>query len=145
MKMNKIYFWEPWFFIFFGLFHLHRIWGLFDREAYATFWLGILNDKGIPYYTIMGTLTSLCIVGIVVFTRERKNNYWWRWIYLCGGCYVLFDLFAIAIGLEFWKKLLDMMFDINSRYWNLCWSFFIILGAFVTGLGFSLLIKCRSD
>ena len=25
--MKKIYSFEPWFFIFFGVFHLHRIWG----------------------------------------------------------------------------------------------------------------------
>ncbi len=28
MKQSKIAFFEPWFFLFFGLFHLHRIWGL---------------------------------------------------------------------------------------------------------------------
>ena len=43
----------------------------------------------------------------------------------------MFDLFAIATGLEFWKILLDMMFDTSSSYWNICWSFFIILGGFV--------------
>lgn len=32
--MKKIYSYEPWFFIFFGLFHLHRIWGLADRDSY---------------------------------------------------------------------------------------------------------------
>ena len=143
--MKKIYCWEPCFFMFFGLFHLHRIWGLLDREAYASFWMGILNNKGIPYYAIMGALALLCIAGIVVFIRERKHNYWWRWIYIVGGSYVLFDLFAIAIGLEIWKKLLDMMFDTSSVYWNLCWSFFIILGGFVFGLGIRLLVKYKKD
>ena len=139
--MKKIYCWEPWFFMFFGLFHLHRIWGLFDRESYASFWMGILENKGVPYYATMGVLALLCVAGIVVFIRERKHNYWWRWIYIGGGSYVLFDLFAIAIGLTFWKTLLDCMFDTSSSYWNICWSLFIILGGFVFCLGISLLIK----
>ena len=143
--MKKIYCWEPWFFMFFGLFHLHRIWGLFDRKSYASFWMSILENKGLPYYITMGVLALLCISGIVVFIRERKNNYWWRWIYIGGGSYVLFDLFAIAIGLEVWKKLLDMMFDTSSAYWNLCWSFFIILGGFVFGLGITLFVKYMKD
>lgn len=149
MKENdskkKIYWWEPYFFIFFGLFHLHRIWGLFDRESYATFWMGILENKGVPYYATMGILALMCIAGIIVFIRERKQNYWWRWIYIFGGSYVLFDLFAIAIELESWKKLLDMMFDTNAPYWNICWSFFIILGGFALFLGVSLLIKWKNS
>ncbi len=40
--MKKIEIYEPWFFLFFGLFHLHRIWGLIDRDSYADFWIGIL-------------------------------------------------------------------------------------------------------
>ena len=53
--MKKIYAWEPWFFIFFGIFHLHRIWGLFDRVSYADFWLGILENKGAFYFILMGS------------------------------------------------------------------------------------------
>ena len=143
--MKKIYCWEPWFFMFFGVFHLHRIWGLFDRKSYASFWMGILENKGVPYYATMGVLALLCATGIVVFIRERKHNYWWRWIYIGGGSYVLFDLFAIAIGLTFWKTLLDSMFDTSSSYWNICWSLFIILGGFVFCLGISLLIKLMKD
>lgn len=143
--MKKIYCWEPWFFMFFGLFHLHRIWGLFDRESYASFWMGILENKGVPYYATMGVLALLCVAGIVVFIRERKHNYWWRWIYIGGGSYVLFDLFAIATGLKFWKTLLDSMFDTSSSYWNICWSLFIILGGFVFCLGISLLINLMKD
>lgn len=143
--MKKIYCCEPWFFMFFGLFHLHRIWGLFDRESYASLWMRILENKGITYYSTMGILALLCIVGIVVFIRERKHNFWWRWIYICGGSYVLLDLFAIAIGLEFWKKLLDMMFDTSWAYWNICWSFFIALGGFVFCLGINLLVKYNKE
>ena len=107
--------------------------------------MGILENKGVPYYATMGVLALLCVAGIVVFIRERKHNYWWRWIYIGGGSYVLFDLFAIAIGLTFWKTLLDSMFDTSSSYWNICWSLFIILGGFVFCLGISLLIKLMKD
>ena len=41
---------NPGFFMFFGGFHLHRIWALFDREAYALFWMGIMQNKGIALF-----------------------------------------------------------------------------------------------
>jgi len=56
----------------------------------------------------------------------------------------LFDLFAIATELEMWNELLLFMFDVNSPYWNMVWGFFILLGAFVFGLGIRLLIKRRT-
>ena len=143
--MKKIYAWEPWFFLVFGVFHMHRIWALVARESYASFWMGIMEEKGAFYFILMGILAILCLLGIITFVRERKNNYWWRWIYLCGGAYLLFDLFAIATGMEFWKKLLDVMFDTNSPYWNLIWGFFILLGTAVFVLGIKLLRKSRSD
>ena len=139
--MKKIYAWEPWFFIFFGLFHLHRIWALIDREGYASFWLGVMRSRGVIYFLLMGILVVLCILGIVTFVRERGRNYWWRWIYICGGSYLLFDLFAIATKLEFWQELLDKMFDTQATYWNFVWGFFILLGAFVFVLGIDLMIK----
>ncbi len=139
--MKKIYAWEPWFFIFFGLFHLHRIWALTDRKGYASFWLGVLRKRGIFYFVLMGILAGLCVLGIVTFFRERGRNYWWRWIYLFGGLYLLFDLFAIAAGLPFWQKLLERMFDPNARYWNAVWMFFILLGGAVLVLGITLLRK----
>ena len=70
--MKKIYAWEPWFFMFFGLFHLHRIWGLIDRTSYADFWLGILENKGAFYFVLMGILAFLYVCGIVHFGRIRK-------------------------------------------------------------------------
>ena len=138
-RLKRIYFWEPWFFVFFGLFHMHRVWALTDRNAYASFWMGILTHKGAAYFAIMGLLGILCILGIVTFIRERKRNFLWRWIYLFGGLYVLFDLFAIAAGLGFWQKLLSAMFDTTSPYWNAVWEFFILLGAAVFVLGIGLL------
>ena len=111
-SIKTIHAWEPWFFLFFGIFHLHRIWALIDRESYASFWMGI---------------------------RERGHNFWWRWIYIGGGSYVLFDLFAIATGMKMRADLLAKMFDVNSPYWNVVWGFFIVLGGLVFVLGLSLL------
>lgn len=140
--MKKIYSFEPWFFIFFGIFHLHRIWGLVDRESYAAFWIGVMESKGIFYFVLMGILAVLCVLGMITFFRNLHQNYWWRWIYLCGGGYVLFDLFAIATGIEFWYDLLLAMFDVNATYWNLLWGGFIVLGGAVFVLG-CLLLKRR--
>lgn len=138
---QKVFAWEPWFFIAFGLFHLHRIWGLIDRNSYAAFWIGVLENKGLFYFSLMGILAVLCVLGIATFIKGKKDNYWWRWIYLFGGAYLLFDLSAIAIGLEFWNTLLLRMFDITSIYWNYIWLFFILLGDFVFLLGIKLLLK----
>ena len=143
--MKRIFAWEPWFFIFFGVFHMHRIWALVDRQSYADFWMGIYEEKGITYFVLMGLLAGLCILGIVTFIRERKANYLWRWIYVFGGIYVLFDLFAIAIGLEVWKKLLSAMFDTTSALWNPIWLFFIVLGCAVFVLGVRLLVIRKKE
>lgn len=137
--MKKIELFEPWFFMFFGVFHLHRIWGLFDRKSYADFWIGIMEHKGWFYYLLMGFLAILCILGIKTFLKNFHNNYWWRWIYIFGGSYVLFDLFAIATGLEFWHKLILQMYDISASYWNILWFLFIIMGGAVFILGIKLL------
>ena len=138
---KKISFYEPWFFIFFGLFHLHRIWGLLDRSSYANFWIGVMEQKGIFYFCLMGFLAILCLLGIVTFFKNLHNNYLWRWIYIFGGGYVLFDLFAISAGLDFWHELLLKMFDVNSKYWNALWSAFVIMGGAVFVLGLILLKK----
>ncbi len=143
--MKRIFAWEPWFFIFFGVFHMHRIWALIDRQSYADFWMGIYEEKGVTYFVLMGLLAGLCILGIVTFIRERKANYLWRWIYVFGGAYVLFDLFAIAIGLEIWKKLLSAMFDTTSALWNPIWIFFIVLGCAVFVLGIRLLVIRKKE
>lgn len=140
---EKIYCYEPWFFILFGIFHLHRIWGLVDRQAYASFWLNVMSERGSFYYSLMGVLAALCVLGIITFARNLHRNDWWRWIYIFGGGYVLFDLFAIATGLEFWQDLLMWMFDVNAGYWNVLWSGFIVMGAAVFVLGCVLLCKMR--
>ena len=142
MKAIKAY--EPWFFMLFGMFHLHRIWGLIDRKSYADFWLSVMNEKGMAYYSIMCILAVLCILGIVTFFKNLHKNYWWRWIYIFGGSYVLFDLFAVAIGLNFWHKILLKMFDISSPYWNATWICFILMGGMVFLLGILLFAKRKN-
>ncbi len=138
--MNKVIKkWEPYFFMAFGLFHLHRIWGLFDRKRYAYFWLDKLNNRGAFYFILMGILASLCILGIITFIKNVKCNYWWRWIYIFGGIYLLFDLFAILFRFNFWYDILNVMFDVNSVYWNYIWIFFILLGTFSFILGIKIL------
>ena len=107
--------------------------------SYSDFWLGILESKGVTYFVLMGILAILFGCGIAVFCKNVKNNYWWRWIYIFGGGYLLFDLFAIAIKLKIWNDLLLLMFDVHSPYWNIVWGFFIALGAFVFCLGLKLL------
>lgn len=142
IAMKKIEPFEPWIFIFFGVFHLHRIWGLIDRKSYADFWLNIMESKGILYYLLMGVLAVLCIWGIRTFFKNIHNNFWWRWIYvLCGG-YVLFDLFAIATKMAFWHELILKMYDIHAPYWNIVWIFFIVLGGVSFTLGVKLLLSC---
>lgn len=65
---------------------------------------------------------------MITYFKNLHHNYWWRFIYLAGGSYVLFDLFAIAVGLDFWRELICKMYDTTSQYWNLIWSVFILLG-----------------
>ncbi len=139
--MRKIEIYEPWFFIFFGIFHLHRIWGIIDRKSYADFWIGTMSEKGLFYYSLMGILAAFCILGIITFFKNLSNNYWWRWIYFFGGGYLLFDLFAIATGLSFWQELIMLMFNTSAPYWNILWSTFIVMGGAVFILGITLLIR----
>ncbi|MCL1964115.1 MAG: hypothetical protein FWF69_03530 [Firmicutes bacterium] len=124
----KVIWFEPVFFLFFGVFHMHRIWGLIDRNGYADFWLSIMNNRNWFYYMLTGVLSLLCVAGIVTFVRNKGQNHWWRWVYLFGGGYVLWDLFAILIGLGIWKDLLHWMLDVANPYWNILWGVFIGLG-----------------
>ena len=118
----KIAWYEPLFFLFFGAFNLHRVWGLADRESYAAFWLGVLTQKGPLYFGLMGLLAVLCLAGV-------------------ADGYVLFDLLAIAAGLSFWHSLLAWMFDVTSPCWNFLWGFFVLLGGASAALGLSLLVR----
>lgn len=71
---KKVFAWEPWFFMAFGLFHLHRIWGLIDRNSYAEFWIGVLEEKGAFYFVSMGILAALCILGITAFVKKQAQQ-----------------------------------------------------------------------
>lgn len=135
----RIYGFEPYVFLFFGLFHIHRVWGLVDRRGYADFWLGVLEKKGLVYFVAMGFLALLCIAGIAVFAKNAGRNPRWRWIYVFGGGYVLFDLFAIATEWKIWLELLHQMFDTTSPLWNFLWGTFVLLGLLSFLLGVYLL------
>lgn len=141
---SRVYWFEPLIFLFFGIFHLHRIWGLLDRISYSNFWLSIINEKGVFYIILMLVLSLLCILGIIAFYINRGKNYWWRWIFIIGGGYVLFDLFAILTKLTIWHKLLSYMFNIHNPYWNIIWSNFVLIGLLSFLLGLSL-IKTLSN
>ena len=134
-EKSKIFWFEPVVFLFFGLFHLHRVWALIDRIKYANFWLAVLNQRGILYFILMGILSALCIAGIIVFLRNIGNNYWWRWIYIFGGGYVLFDLICILVQYKLWYVLLGAMFDTTNIYWNYLWGLFIVMGILSLALG----------
>lgn len=136
--MRKIEIFEPWIFLIFGAFHLHRIWGFLDRKSYADFWTSVMDNRDWLYYLLMGALGGLCVPGIRTFLKHLHYNYWWRWIYVLGGGYVLFDLFAIATGWKFWHDLILKMYDTTAPWWNLLWSGFIILGGAVFVLGVKL-------
>ena len=111
---------------------------LFDRNDYSLFWLSIMGNRGCVFYVSMLLLTLLCIAGIAIFVKNKRNNYWWRWFYIFGGLYLLFDLFAITIRLEIWEKMIYQMFDVTNRYWNILWGGFIVLGLVSLFIGISI-------
>ena len=136
---SKVYWFEPIVFLFFGVFHLHRIWGLINRPAYSNYWISVMNDRGIVYLILMIVLSLLCLMGIITFCKNIGKNPWWRRIYILGGGYVLFDLFAILTKVVIWNKLLLYMFEISNPYWNVIWGSFIIIGFLSLLLGISIL------
>ena len=44
------------------------------------------------------------------------HNYWWRWIYIAGGSYLLFVSSVICVRLKFWNELLLWMYETTSPY-----------------------------
>lgn len=132
---------EPVFFLAFGLFHLHRLWGLADRTGYAAFWLGLLQNRGPAYFCLLAALALLCGAGLAVFFRKGARGAWWRWAYLAGGGYVLFDLAAIASGWAPWRALLAWMFQVDNPFWNWIWGGFSLLGLLSLLLGLYLICK----
>ena len=129
-KISKIIWFEPVVFIFFGLFHLHRIWAFIDRGGYSEFWISLMENRGVLYFILTGIMSALCVAGIAVFiiNANKGKNYWWRWFYIFGGGYVLFDLCAILLRFKIWQNLLYKMFDAANPYWNIIWGTFVSLG-----------------
>jgi len=144
-EKSKIIWFEPIVFLFFGLLHLYRIWAFIDRSSYSDYWLSLMDNRGWFYFVLMGIMSFLCVAGIVLFIRNKGRNYWWRWFYIFGGGYVLFDLFAILVGLDIWKNILYKMFDVTSQYWNMLWGAFIGFGLilFVIGISITKKLLCR--
>ena len=103
-----------------------------------------MYNRGWFYFVLMGIMSFLCVAGIVLFIKNKGRNYWWRWFYIFGGGYVLFDLFAILVGLDIWKNLLYKMFDVTSQYWNILWGAFIGLGLISFVIGISITKKLLS-
>ena len=85
--------WEPWFFIFFGIFHMHRIWALIDRGSYLLFdlfaiatgmkfWQELLDkmfDIKSPYWNniwgffiLLGVLVF--VLGITLLNKIRRKG-----------------------------------------------------------------------
>ena len=58
---------------------------------------------------------------------------------------MLFDLFAIATGLEFGHESILAMFDVTAWYWNLLWGGFIVMGGVVFVLGIKLLLQIEKN
>lgn len=94
--MKKIEVYEPYFFLFFGAFHLHRIWGLVDRKSYASFWVSAMENKGIFYFVLMGILAVLCILAM--YDTDA-----WYWNVLWVSIIVL-GLLVFVLGIHLLKK-----------------------------------------
>ena len=140
---HNIYWIDIFIFLFFGVFHTHRIWAFFDREGYVDFWEQILENE-VTYLLLLTTLAVLCIIGFIIFLKNYGENPWWRWIYIFGGGYLLFDVFAIYFNLKFWNELIEFMNDVTNPYWNLIWGIFVIIGIFSLILGCYLIHKKNS-
>lgn len=73
MIEKKVFVWEPWFFIAFVLFHLHRIWGLIDRSSYAKFWnkllLWMFDETSIDWNAVR---LFFILVGAFAFALDIK-------------------------------------------------------------------------
>jgi hypothetical protein len=73
--MNK-YKLESLVFLFFVLFHIHRIWAFVDSKSYNKFWLNILESRG-PFLFILGLLLFvMSIIVILYFIKYFKYKKW---------------------------------------------------------------------
>ena len=124
---NKYRF-ESLFYLFFGLFHMHRIWAFIDSKTYNDFWLSVLNNRNV-LFNILGTiLIILSIVLLIYFLNHYKENKWWRWIYLFGGIYVFVDCILNILNNNVIKYVVIKMYTLKQPFYNILWGFFILLG-----------------
>lgn len=72
--MKKIYSYEPYFFIFFGIFHLHRIWGLVDREDYATFWINVYGKQRNILFFVNGHISGALYIGNYYILQKSTSQ-----------------------------------------------------------------------
>jgi len=125
--MNK-YKLESLVFLFFGLFHIHRIWAFIDSKSYNKFWLNILENRG-PFFLILGfSLLIMSIIVILYFIVNFKDKKWWRWIYLFGGIYLVIDNVLNLFNNNFINNIVIKMYTMKQPYYSILWGLFIILG-----------------
>jgi len=117
-------------FLFFGLFHIHRIWAFIDSKSYNEFWLNILESRG-PFLFVLGfLLLIISIIVILYFIKNIKDIKWWRWIYLFGGIYLIIDNILNLLNNDFIKNVIIKMYTIKQPYYSILWGLFLVLGIF---------------
>jgi hypothetical protein len=119
---------ESLFFLFFGLFHIHRIWAFIDSKSYNNFWLNILDSRGAFLYIFGSLLFIMSIIVILYFIKYFGDKKWWRWVYLFGGIYLIWDTILNLLNNDFIKNFIIKMYTIKQPYYFILWGLFIILG-----------------
>jgi hypothetical protein len=127
LNINK-YRMESLFFLFFGLFHIHRIWAFIDSKSYNKFWLNILVSRGAFLYIFGSLLLIISIIVILYFIKNFTDKKCWRWIYLFGGLYLIWDTVLNLLNNDFIKNIVIKMYTIKQPYYSILWVLFIILG-----------------
>lgn len=115
-------------FLFFGMFHIHRIWAFIDPEAYSKFWLGLVSTQGKEYYALGIILVGMSISLIILFVLNIKRLFWWRWFYLIGGLYVLIDVCLNLLEVDFMQRAIVWLFTVEGVLWYIIWGNFVLLG-----------------
>jgi len=119
---------ESLFFLFFGMFHIHRIWAFIDSKSYNNFWLNILESRGQFFYSLGFLILIVSIIVIMYFIKSYKYKKWWRWIYLFGGIYLIIDSVLNILNNNLMKNIIIKMYTIKQPYYSILWGLFIILG-----------------
>jgi uncharacterized membrane protein len=119
---------ESLIFLFFGLFHIHRIWTFVDSKSYNKFWLNILESRGLFLFILGILLFVISIIVILYFIKNYRSKKWWRWIYLFGGIYLIMDTVLNLFNNHFIKNVVIKMYTLKQPYYSVLWGLFIILG-----------------